>query len=116
MILRTEKAFAHVKVTANTTLNRNQSGCKVSNTGASGSVTVTLPSGSQEGDIYEFRVVAAQTLTVVPADATDVCILGGTAGTAGHGVTSNTAGANTVLENLGGGKWFVTNSTNWSGT
>lgn len=114
MSLRDEKKFAETDYTANATLNRNQSGQLITNKGASGAVTIKVPSGSQQGDFYDFAVIAAQAFNILPTDATDVFILSGTAGTANHGITSSTAGAQTTVKNIGGGQWLVTSATNWS--
>lgn len=61
----------HLAVTADTTLNRNQCGdCLIHNTGASGTVVVTLPEAAAKLKTRFLRV-AAQTLTIDP-NGTDI--------------------------------------------
>lgn len=98
---------------ANTTYTRKDSGTSFNNSGAAGTVAVTLPSDAVRGDTFEAACVTAQSLQI-KAGASAVFILAGTALTAGHGVSSATPGSTTTLECLGANSWLVRGATGWA--
>jgi hypothetical protein len=75
---------------ASQTLTRalNTLGSVLDNTGATGSVTVTLPVDAQPGDLFYPETSVAQAM-VFTAGAAGVFILAGTAGTAGQSLRNS---------------------------
>jgi len=95
-----------LSVTANTQLNRTQLGTTIDNTGATGTVTVQMPTDAVPGDTFRAIVSVAQTLAF-KAGAAGVFTLAGVALTAGHGVSSATLGDVMDLECIGANAWRV---------
>lgn len=95
--------------TADLTLKPKDSGNIITNTGASGAVTITLPAGRRVGDNYKFRVNAAQELRIDPGLPTDSIVVLGLSPSAGEYITANAAGEHIDLEYIGGGQWFASN-------
>jgi hypothetical protein len=93
-------------LTANTSYSRADLGTRFDNAGATGTVVVQLPTDAVDGDLFYARVSAAQNLTI-KAGASGVFTLAGAALTAGHGVSSSTAGDSCTLECTGANAWRV---------
>jgi hypothetical protein len=90
---------------ANATITRDNSGSLLDNTGASGSVTLTL-SDALYGDVFDIDVAAAHGM-VIYAGATGVFVLAGSAGTAGQSLRNNgTAGDSAQIVCVGAGPTF----------
>jgi hypothetical protein len=65
------------------TLTKAQSGSLVTNLGATGTVTITLPADMEVNDYFEFAVGAAFTFRVVQGQATEAFVINGAIQTAG---------------------------------
>lgn len=102
--------------TASGTLTRGMSGMQIDNLGATGTVTLTLPTMQDSDDEkpgikYGFYVGAAQTLEIVPANNMTLRI-GSSVSTAGTGkVSSNTLGNYIEIECIDGSNGV--DSTKW---
>jgi hypothetical protein len=87
----------------------NTLGSLLDNAGATGSVTVTLPTDSQPGDLYDIDVIAAQAF-VITAGAAGVFVLVGVAGTAGNSLrSSGTVGEGCQIVCTAANTWRVRN-------
>lgn len=96
-----------VALTASTTLSNYDLGKTFTNRGASGSVTITLPtaSGDNAGGEIRVRVVADQTVVVNSATNDKIVIFNDAAA---DSVAWQTSG-----EKIGGGGMFESDGTNW---
>lgn len=96
-----------VALTASTTLTNNDMGKTFTNRGASGSITITLPtaSGDNAGGEVRVRVVADQTVIVQSATNDKIVIF--------NDAAADTVAWQTVGEKIGGGGMFESDGTNW---
>jgi hypothetical protein len=100
---------------ADSTTGRPQLGAVYDNTGATGSVTYTLPAG-QKDDLLFFDVVAAQAMVIYGGTA-GVFTLSGTSGSAGQSLrNSGTAGESLEIICVAANTWRVRNpiGSHWS--
>jgi hypothetical protein len=74
MVLRKNQNI--INVTSARTLTRAESGSVITNSGASGSVEVTLPQDAEVGDYFDFIVLTAQALQASPGAAGAVYFAG----------------------------------------
>lgn len=96
-----------VAVTASTTLTNNDLGKTITNRGASGSVTITLPTPSSDnkGGEIRVRVVADQTVVVDCATADKIVIF--------NDAAADSVAWQTSSEKIGGGGMFESDGNNW---
>jgi len=96
-----------VALTASTTLTNDDMGKVVTNRGASGSVTITLPTPSADnaGGMVEVRVVADQTVIVNCSTNDKIVIF--------NDAAADSVAWQTSSEKIGGGGCFVSDGTNW---
>lgn len=96
-----------VALAASTTLGNGDLGKTFTNRGATGTVTITLPtpSGDNAGGEIRVRVVAAQTVTVNCATTDKIVILNDAAADSVSFATSN--------EQIGAAGMFESDGTNW---
>jgi|14_taG_2_1085336.scaffolds.fasta_scaffold02350_3 hypothetical protein len=107
----TQKRLRVFNQTGDKTLKPSQTGSVVTNLGATGAVTVTLPSGRRQGDNFTFVVAAAQELRVDPGDDTDVIYINGAAQTAGKYITADDEAESVTVLFIGDGKWVALGAT-----
>ena len=98
--------------TANDTLSAAESGSIHTNAGASGAITLTLPSGAPAGTIFTFVVAAAENLAI-KAGNNDKIILGNDSDALADGETltltpadANDVGMSITLVALSSGDWL----------
>ena len=96
-----------IALTASTTLSNYDLGKTFTNRGASGSVTITLPtpSGDNKGGEIRVRVVADQTVVVDCATADKIVIF--------NDAAADSVAWQTSSEKIGGGGMFESDGTNW---
>jgi len=94
--------------TANYTINEFLNEATFINTGATGTVVLTLPPASI-GLKYHFRVTTAQELRISP-NGSDTIAINGTQQAAGKYITANAIGELCTLECVVTGQWEQTNS------
>lgn len=96
-----------VAVTASTTLTNGDLGKTITNRGATGSVTITLPtpSGDNKGGEIRVRVVADQTV-IVNCATNDLIVIFNDA-------AADSVAWQTSSEKIGGGGMFESDGTNW---
>lgn len=96
-----------VALTASTTLTNNDLGKTFTNRGASGTVTITLPtpSGDNAGGEIRVRVVANQTVTVNCATNDLLVIV--------NDAAADSVSFATLNEKIGAGGMFESDGTNW---
>jgi hypothetical protein len=94
-----------VAKTANYTITTSDIGRTFKNTGASGTVNLTLPTAS-EGLWYEFYIDAAQSLTITAGASTTIRIAGSASASAGN-ITSNTVGNFVKLKAISSTQWIA---------
>lgn len=97
--------FYTVTQAAGLTLTVNDSGCIVTNVGASGAATVTLPTDPPAGVFYRFFVSAAQELRVDPGAGNKIVGLGALAPADAEYVTANANGEHLNLLSNADGDW-----------
>jgi hypothetical protein len=103
-----------INVTTSQNIVANQNGSIFTNSGASGSVTLTLPT-PLVGLQYTFVVVAAQTLQINATGGSVVIGLGELASTAGGNVSSNSPYSAVSLVCLSSTLWAATSTSGtWS--
>jgi len=91
--------------TADDTLASSESGSVHTNLGATGAVTLTLPTGAVAGTEFTFAVQAAQELRIDPGTA---AIRAGSGQAAGKYKSATDIGANLVLVADANGDWVAT--------
>lgn len=97
--------------TGNDTLTIGESGKTCTNSGAVGTVILTLPEGSTAlGVKYTFTVLTAQQLNINPADGTDQIL--GITDAAGDSIQSNAVGDSVTLRCVANDYWVVIASSN----
>ena len=96
-----------IALTASTTLSNYDLGKTFTNRGASGSVTITLPtpSGDNKGGEIRVRVVADQTVVVDCATSDKIVIF--------NDAAADSVAWQTSSEKIGGGGMFESDGTNW---
>lgn len=93
--------------TANDTLTTTESGTWHTNTGASGTITITLPAATV-GLRYSFAVGAAQQLRIDPNGTETISLPStGVPGAAGKYLVADAVGENVQLACLIAGNWSV---------
>lgn len=95
-----------INVTAAKQLVREDSGSLITNLGASGSVTVTLPVDAEVGDKFTFRAAAAQTLVIAQGQATESFIVSGAVQTANHSISFNVINAAVACTKISSTAWI----------
>lgn len=100
---------------AGLTLTVNDSGCIVTNVGASGAATVTLPTDPPTGTFFRFFVSAAQELRILPGAGNKIVGLGALAPADAEYVTANANGEHlNILANSSGDWQCVGFSGTWT--
>jgi hypothetical protein len=99
-----------IAVTAARTLDRDESGSVVCNTGAAGSVAVTLPS-AEAGLQYTFYVDAAQALVVTAASGDTIQVGVAAASSAGGTQTADAVGEVLKIVAINATEWVAEYST-----
>lgn len=96
-----------VALTASTTLTNNDLGKTFTNRGASGAITITLPtpSGDNSGGEIRVRVVANQNVTVQCATNDLLVIV--------NDAAADSVAWSTLNEKIGAGGMFESDGTNW---
>ena len=97
--------YYNVTQAAGLTLTVNDSGCIVTNVGASGAATVTLPTDPPTGTFFRFFVSAAQELRVLPGAGNKIVGLGALAPSDAEYVTANANGEHLNLLANSSGDW-----------
>jgi len=102
---QTQKRQRVFNQTGNKTLKPSQTGSLITNLGAAGTVTITLPPGARIGDTFDFAVLVAQELRIDPNTQT----INASAGqTADKYITANAIGESITVTYLGSDEWAVT--------
>jgi hypothetical protein len=108
------KRYTVRNVLADETLVRGDSGAIVTNLGASGALTKTLPQNAQTGDTYTFVVATAQELRVTPGAAGAVYI-NGAKQTDNKYISADDEGESVTLVANGAGDWYAVGAVGtWS--
>lgn len=109
---RTRNAWGDVEAhTANDTLTAAESGTTHTNTGATGTITLTLPAATV-GLRYTFAVGAAQELRIDPNGTETISLPStGVAGAAGKYLVADAVGENVELACFVAGTWGVKSYT-----
>lgn len=96
-----------VALTASATLTNDDMGKVLTNRGAAGAVTITLPtpSGDNAGGSVEVRVVADQNVIVNCSTNDKIVII--------NDAAADSVAWQTSSEKIGGGGRFVSDGTNW---
>lgn len=97
--------YYNVTQAAGLTLTALDSGCIVTNVGASGAATVTLPTDPPYGTFFRFFVSAAQELRVLPGAGNKIVGLGALAPSDAEYVTANANGEHLNLIANSSGDW-----------
>lgn len=95
--------------TADGALTQSMSGFVITNLGATGVVTLTLPAGSPAGTTYTIGVSAAFELRIDPPSDKSL-IQGGSVRTAGKYISADDEGETIVLTCNSAGNWLVTST------
>lgn len=107
--------YYNVTQAAGLTLTTSDSGCIVTNVGASGAATVTLPTDAPTGTYFRFFVSAAQELRVLPGAGNKIVGLGALAPADAEYVTANANGEHlNILANSSGDWQCVGFSGTWT--
>lgn len=95
--------------TGDDTLTVAESGSLHTNSGAGGTVVLTLPAATGSGVWFDFAVLATQTLTLEPNDADDQIYLNAAVSTANTGTVSvGTIGRTLRIVDFAANKWIGT--------
>ncbi len=96
-----------IAVTANTTLTDNDVGKIITNRGAAGAVTITLPTPNvtNKGGTITVLAQADQNLTVTCATLDTLVIL--------NDLAADSVALTTVAQKIGGGMDFLSDGTGW---
>ena len=99
-------------LTANTTLNATHIGGVITNRGAGGAITVTIPdSGSHSGSWFEYYGLANQNVNFVAATAGDLVGINDAAVNSAHFNTANQLIGASAKFFSDGTSWFVVNQS-----
>jgi len=103
-----------INITAARTLLKNESGSIVTNLGAAGAVTASLPQDATVGDNFTFAVMVAQELRAAPGASGGVYIATAKQSDNKY-VTANAISESVTLVADGNGDWFaVGESGTWT--
>ncbi len=100
------KRYVVRNVVSDETLLRGDTGALVTNLGAAGTVTKTLPQNAQAGDAFTFVVATAQELRVNPGAAGGVYINGAKQADAKY-ISADDEGESVTLVANGAGDWYA---------
>lgn len=89
-------------------------GTVFNNTGATGSVTFTLPQIDEKGQVYEFVVTDADGITVDPYQTTGAFYVNGVKMADGQPITSTVIGSKATVVSDGNGDWQVSVTGDWN--
>ncbi len=95
-----------IDYTANTTLERSQSGSVVSNKGASGAIVLSLPVGGKRGEHYFITPAAAFNITVRPPAGSSL-YFGGAKQAVTKGISADDEAESILVVCDGSGDWRV---------
>ena len=96
--------------TAAYTLTRLDSGSLVTNRGASGSVTITLPQYPEVGDTYQFVVGTAQVLAISHANTSHKFIIGGAVQAADKDISADDEAESVQVTYIGSNEWLCSHT------
>lgn len=100
--------------TANLTMTQSQTGSVITNLGAAGAVTITLPPSPKKGTNFFFGVSTAQELRINPGSSSDLLIINGAAQTAGKYAGADDEGETAKVVYIGSNKWLVDAVGTWT--
>lgn len=104
---QTQKRDRVFNQTGDKTLKPSQTGSFITNFGAAGTITITLPAGRRVGDRFTFAVMAAQQLRIDPGVATDTIFINGAEQAAGKYIVADALNESVTVVYTGSGNWFA---------